>query len=147
MNEMKMNFLSKQENEPFARTALIAFLMPLNPSVEEIMELKTMIAEALTNAMIHGYEGREDGMVEVKVRYDDDGMVDITVSDEGCGIADVELAMQPLYTSKAYLERSGMGMTIMGTFADEFHVESSAGNGCRVHLRKRLHGQCEFAHQ
>lgn len=145
MNEMKLSFLSKQENEPFARTALIAFLMPLNPDVEEIMELKTMIAEALTNAMIHGYEGREDGRVEVRVRYEDSGMVDIIVKDEGCGIADVELAMQPLYTSKAYLERSGMGMTIMSTFADEFHVESSAGAGCVVHLRKQLHGQSEFA--
>ncbi|MCI8539961.1 MAG: anti-sigma F factor [Erysipelotrichaceae bacterium] len=147
MNEMKLSFLSKAENEPFARTALIAFLMPLNPNVEEIMELKTMIAEALTNAMIHGYEGREDGIVEVSVRYDAQAMVEIIVKDCGCGIADVALAMQPLYTSKAYLERSGMGMTIMSTFADEFHVESSAGNGCVVHLRKQLHGQCEHALQ
>jgi len=147
MNEMRMKFLSRLENEPFARTGMIAFLMPLNPSVEEIMELKTMIAEAVTNAMIHGYDGKSDGWVEVSVRYEEDGMVDIIVKDEGCGIDDIVLAMQPLYTTKAYLERSGMGMTIMDTFADEFHVESSVGNGCIVHLRKQLHGQAEYAHQ
>ena len=139
MNEMKLSFLSKAENEPFARTALIAFLMPLNPNVEEIMELKTMIAEALTNAMIHGYEGREDGIVEVSVRYDAQAMVEIIVKDCGCGIADVALAMQPLYTSKAYLERSGMGMTIMSTFADEFHVTSTPGKGTAISIKKILH--------
>lgn len=143
---MTLRFLSNPVNEPFARTSIVAFLMPLNPSVEEIMEIKTMIAEAVTNAMIHGYEGQEDGWIEIKVAYDEAGMLDLTVKDEGCGIEDIELAMQPLYTSKAYLERSGMGMTIMDTFADDFQVNSSAGNGCIVQMRKQLHGQTETAH-
>lgn len=146
MNEMTLRFLSNPVNEPFARTSIVAFLMPLNPSVEEIMEIKTMIAEAVTNAMIHGYEGHEDGWIEIKAAYDEAGMLDLTVKDEGCGIEDIELAMQPLYTSKAYLERSGMGMTIMDTFADDFQVNSSAGNGCIVQMRKQLHGQTETAH-
>ncbi len=143
---MTMRFLSKAENEPFARTGIVAFLMPLNPSVEEIMEIKTMSAEAITNAIIHGYEGNEDGWIEVRAAYDENGMIDLIVKDEGCGIVDLDLAMQPLYTSKAYLERSGMGMTIMETFADDFHVDSSEGNGCIVHMRKQLHGQTENAH-
>lgn len=146
MNEMTLRFLSNPVNEPFARTSIVAFLMPLNPSVEEIMEIKTMIAEAVTNAMIHGYEGNEDGWIEIRAAYDEAGMLDLTVKDEGCGIEDIELAMQPLYTSKAYLERSGMGMTIMDTFADDFQVNSSAGNGCIVQMRKQLHGQTETAH-
>ncbi|MCI8851692.1 MAG: anti-sigma F factor [Erysipelotrichaceae bacterium] len=146
MNEMTLRFFSKPVNEPFARTSIVAFLMPLNPSVEEIMEIKTMVAEAVTNAMIHGYEGREDGIIEIKAAYDENSTLTLTVQDEGCGIADIELAMQPLYTSKAYLERSGMGMTIMDTFADDFKVNSSEGNGCIVQMRKQLHGQTEPAH-
>ena len=146
MNEMTLRFLSNPVNEPFARTSIVAFLMPLNPSVEEIMEIKTMIAEAVTNAMIHGYEGHEDGWIEIKAVYDEAGILDLTIKDEGCGIEDFELAMQPLYTSKAYLERSGMGMTIMDTFADDFKVNSSEGNGCIVQMRKQLHGQTEPAH-
>ncbi len=142
-----MRFLSRVENEPFARTSIVAFLMPLNPSMEEVMEIKTMIAEAVTNAIIHGYDGKDDGWVEISVHYDQDHMIDIVVKDEGCGIADLSLAMQPLYTTKAHLERSGMGMTIMSTFADDFHVESSVDKGCVVHLRKQLHEQTETAHQ
>lgn len=143
---MTLRFLSNPVNEPFARTSIVAFLMPLNPSVEEIMEIKTMIAEAVTNAMIHGYEGHEDGWIEIKAVYDEAGILDLTIKDEGCGIEDIELAMQPLYASKAYLERSGMGMTIMDTFADDFKVNSSEGNGCIVQMRKQLHGQTEPAH-
>ena len=143
---MTLRFLSNPVNEPFARTSIVAFLMPLNPSVEEIMEIKTMIAEAVTNAMIPGYEGHEDGWIEIKAVYDEARKQEQTIKDEGCGIEDIELAMQPLYTSKAYLERSGMGMTIMDTFADDFKVNSSEGNGCIVQMRKQLHGQTEPAH-
>lgn len=147
MNEMTLRFLSRLENEPFARTSIIAFLMPLNPNVDEVMEIKTMVAEAITNAMIHGYDGRMDGWVEVSVAYDEARSIVISVKDEGCGIADIDLAMQPLYTTKGHLERSGMGMTIMNTFADEFHVESTQGKGCTLTLRKTLHGECEHVHE
>lgn len=146
MNQMNMRFLSRVENEPFARTSIVAFLMPLNPSMEEVMEIKTIIAEAVTNAIIHGYDGKDDGWVEIQVSYDQERIIDITVKDEGCGIADIALAMQPLYTTKAHLERSGMGMTIMSTFADDFDVVSSTGKGCVVHLRKQLHEQTTNAH-
>lgn len=141
MNEMKLEFLSRLENEAFARTSTVAFLMPLNPSVEEVMEIKTIIAEAVVNAMIHGYDGHDDGWISLCVRYDDAHNVEIEVCDTGCGIEDIDLAMQPLYTTKEHLERSGMGMTIMNTFADEFHIESKTGSGCRVTIRKKLHGQ------
>ena len=143
MNEMTLRFLSKLENEAFARTSTVAFLMPLNPSVEEVMELKTIIAEAVVNAMIHGYDGHDDGWISLRVAYDDTHMVEIEVQDEGCGIGDIDLAMQPLYTTKEHLERSGMGMTIMDTFADHFEVISSEGNGCRITIRKQLHGQLD----
>lgn len=138
---MTLKFLSRLENEAFARTSIVAFLMPLNPSVEEVMEIKTIIAEAVVNAMIHGYDGHDDGWISVSVSYDEEQNVQIVVSDEGCGIEDIDLAMQPLYTTKEHLERSGMGMTIMNTFADDFHVDSRMGNGCKVTIRKQLHGQ------
>lgn len=108
MNRMKLSFCSHLENEAFARTSVIAFLMPLSMSVEEVMEIKTIMAEAIVNAMIHGYEGREDGEVIVSVSYDEQKIVTIIVEDQGCGIPDIDLAMQPLYTSKAHLERSGI---------------------------------------
>lgn len=141
MNEMTLRFLSHLENEAFARTSAIAFLMPLNPSVEEVMEIKTMLAEAVVNAMIHGYDGRIDGWITLHVRYDENHMIEIEVRDDGCGIVDIPLAMQPLYTTKQHLERSGMGMTIMDTFADDLQIDSKEGEGCRVTIRKQLHEQ------
>lgn len=138
MNEMTLIFKSCLENEAFARTSATAFLMPLNPNVEELMEIKTILAEAVVNCMIHGYEGSEDGNITVHIRYEGN-MVDICVRDEGCGIEDIDLAMQPLYTTKEHLERSGMGMTIMATFADEFHVTSTPGKGTAISIKKILH--------
>lgn len=138
MNEMTLLFKSHLENEAFARTSAVAFLMPLNPSVEDIMEMKTMMAEAIVNCMIHGYEGDEEGMIRLHIMYEE-REVSITISDEGCGIEDVDLAMQPLYTTKEHLERSGMGMTIMQTFADEFHVTSTLGKGTTISIKKTLH--------
>ena len=131
MNRMKLSFCSHLENEAFARTSVIAFLMPLSMSVEEVMEIKTIMAEAIVNAMIHGYEGREDGEVIVSVSYDEQKTVTIIVED---------LAMQPLYTSTAHLERSGMGMSIMSAFADEFYVNSKVDCGTTVTIIKQIHG-------
>lgn len=141
MNEMTLCFMSRLENEAFARTSAVAFLMPLNPNVEEVMEIKTMIAEAVVNAMIHGYDGNKDGLITMKIRYDEQRCIEISVSDDGVGIDDIDLAMQPLYTTKEHLERSGMGMTIMNTFADSFEVVSKVGEGCCVSIRKQLHEQ------
>lgn len=140
MNKMKMEFVSRLENEAFARTSTVAFLMPLDLPMEEIMEIKTILAEAVVNAMIHGYESREDGMILLEVSYDED-YIYLHIQDQGVGIDDIDQAMQPMFTSKRYLERSGMGMTIMKTFADEFSVVSEAGKGCDLHIKKKItHG-------
>ena len=143
MNKMRLIFDSKLENESFARTSTVAFLMPLDLAMEQLMEIKTILAEAVVNAMIHGYEGKEDGEIIVEVSYDEE-FIYVHVRDEGVGIEDITKAMQPMYTSKQYLERSGMGMTIMKTFADEFYVESTLGKGCDLHIKKKiLHGSQE----
>ena len=137
---MKMEFDSRLENEAFARTSVVAFLMPLDLSMEEIIEIKTILAEAVVNAMIHGYDSRDDGLITLEASYDDD-YVYLHIHDNGEGINDIEQAMQPMYTSKKYMERSGMGMTIMKTFADEFQIESECGKGCDIHIKKKIsHG-------
>lgn len=140
MNKMKLEFYSQLENEAFARTSVVAFLMPLDLPMEDVMEIKTILAEAVVNAMIHGYENVEDGIILLEVSYDEH-YIYIHVKDEGCGIDDIQKAMEPMYTSKEYLERSGMGMTIMQTFADEFHIHSEVGKGCDLQIKKKIrHG-------
>ena len=138
MNRMTLSFDAKLENEAFARTSAVAFLMPLNPTVDEIMEIKTILAEAVVNCMIHGYQGREEGQVRVSVSYDETHRVMIEVQDSGVGIEDITLARQPLYTTRADMERSGMGMTIMESFSDEFEICSHPGEGTTVRLVKQL---------
>lgn len=138
MNRMTLSFDAKLENEAFARTSAVAFLMSLNPTVDEIMEIKTILAEAVVNCMIHGYQGREEGQVQVSVSYDETHRVTIEVQDSGVGIEDITLARQPLYTTRADLERSGMGMTIMESFSDEFEICSHPGEGTTVRLVKQL---------
>ena len=138
MNRMTLSFDAKLENEAFARTSAVAFLMPLNPTVDEIMEIKTILAEAVVNCMIHGYQGREEGQVRVSVSYDETHRVMIEVQDSGVGIEDITLARQPLYTTRADLERTGMGMTIMESFSDEFEICSHPGEGTTVRLVKQL---------
>lgn len=146
MNNMNLRFVSRLENEAFARTSVVAFLMPLNLPMDAVMEIKTMLAEAVVNAMIHGYENNEEGIIEVNVTYDEED-INIVVKDEGCGIDNLELAMQPLYTSKEHLERSGMGMTIMQTFADDFHIASEKGKGTCVTIKKRMYHGTEQGEQ
>lgn len=137
MNRMKIEFDSKLENEAFARTAGIAFLMPYHLSMDEIMEIKTILAEAIVNCMIHGYE-KKQGRITLIMEVDDERVVAITVIDEGKGIEDIALAMQPMYTTRQDLERSGMGMTIMENFADEFYVQSKVNEGTKVVCKKKL---------
>lgn len=141
MNTMKLEFKSRLENEAFARTSAVAFLMPMNLDMESIMEIKTMLAEAIVNAMIHGYDSREDETIVLCISYDEETIY-MSISDNGCGIDDLAQALQPMYTSKQHMERSGMGMTIMQTFADEFHIDSQQGMGTVVTIRKRIrHGK------
>lgn len=139
MNKMSCKFKSKPENEAFARTIAMSFLLPLNASMEEMMEIRTLVSEAVTNAIIHGYEGNPEKMVKLEIGYDKNALVTIIVSDKGKGIENIALAMEPLYTSKQSSERSGMGMTIMKTFSDSFDVISSENEGCTIVIQKQLY--------
>jgi stage II sporulation protein AB (anti-sigma F factor) len=136
-NFMQLRFASKSENESFARVAVAAFVSQLDPTMEELTDIKTVVSEAVTNAIIHGYDGNPDGIVVIEAVIDGD-TVSITVEDQGKGIEDLELARQPLYTSKPELERSGMGFTIMENFMDEVAVVSEPNQGTKVAMRKRI---------
>lgn len=136
-NEMKLTFSARSENEAFARIAVAAFVSQLDPTLEELNDLKTAVSEAVTNAIIHGYDSDAAKQVTIEASIDRD-MVRISIQDEGNGIEDVELARQPLYTSKPELERSGMGFTIMENFMDRFEVTSAVGGGTRVDMQKRI---------
>jgi stage II sporulation protein AB (anti-sigma F factor) len=136
-NYMKLTFASRSENEAFARITVAAFVSQLDPTMEQLDEIKTVVSEAVTNAIIHGYNGSVVGIVTVETEIDGD-MVSISISDEGKGIEDLELARQPLFTSRPELERSGMGFTIMENFMDHFDVMSSEGNGTVLRMKKRI---------
>ena len=133
-NEMKLEFLSKSANEAFARIAVAAFASQLDPTIEEIADIKTAVSEAVTNSIIHGYENRE-GIVKIHCMLKDNNII-IEISDTGIGIEDINIAKEPLYTSKPNLERSGMGFTIMQSFMDELNVESVLNLGTKVTMRK-----------
>lgn len=135
-NRMTLKIPSKSENERFARTVCAAFLLDLDPTLEEISEIKTAVSEAVTNAVIHGYNC---GDGEILIEGETVGRtVTYTVTDNGCGIADIEKAREPLYTGKPESERSGMGFSIMEAFTDELRVVSKPGNGTTVTMVKRL---------
>lgn len=133
-NIMKLEFANKSSNENLARLAAAAFVTPLDPTCEELSEIKTAISEAVTNAIIHGYEDSL-GMVRLDGKIFGN-IVEFTVSDKGCGIADVSKAMEPLYTGKPELERSGLGFTIMESFMDKIEVKSTLGIGTVVKMKK-----------
>lgn len=135
-NEMKLEFLSKSNNEAFARITVAAFASQLDPTVEELADIKTAVSEAVTNCIIHGYENTE-GIIKIVARIFANS-IQIEISDTGKGIENVDLAKQPLYTSKGDLERSGMGFTIMESFMDEMQVESVLGLGTKVTMKKLI---------
>jgi len=134
---MELHFLSQSQNESFARAVAAAFAVQLNPTIEELSDIRTSVSEAVTNAIIHGYENRRDGIVILACDIEENAFV-ATVSDEGCGIADVELAMRPFYTTKPELERSGMGFAVMEAFCEEVRVDSAPGRGTTVVLKKEI---------
>ena len=139
-NEMKIEFLSKSKNEAFARIAVAAFIAQLDPTVEEVADIKTAVSEAVTNAIIHGYE-EKIGIVKLicKIAQNE---VFIEISDSGKGIENIEEAKQPLFTTKSNLERSGMGFTIMESFMDSIEVQSIVGLGTKIIMTKTI-GQRE----
>ncbi len=138
-NEVRVEFGAVSENESFARMAVAAFITPLNPTLEELADVKTAVSEAVTNAIIHGYENRGDRndkiLMDCVLRGD---VLEIEISDRGVGIEDVSAAMQPLYTSKPELERSGMGFAFMEAFTDNLEVRSEPGCGTNVRMCKKI---------
>lgn len=135
-NSMELIFDSKSENESFARVVVAAFCTRLDPTVEEIADIKTAVSEAVTNCVVHGYEGGE-GRITLKCQIVDN-QVTIMVHDDGVGIDDINQAMEPLYTSKPELERSGMGFSFMEAFMDELEVKSGRNGGTTVIMKKRI---------
>lgn len=135
-NEMETSFLSVAENEAFARVVIAAFAVQLSPTMTEIADVKTAVSEAVTNAIVHGYEGMR-GMVTMKARIDGQ-LLSIEIADRGKGIPNVEQAMEPFYTTHPEQERSGMGFAVMQTFMDDVEVHSVPGSGTIVILRKRI---------
>jgi stage II sporulation protein AB (anti-sigma F factor) len=133
-NKMKIEFLSKSQNESFARVAVAAFASQLDPTIEEISDVKTAVSEAVTNAIIHGYNNEEE-MITIEAIIDGTQLT-VIISDEGSGIENLEMAMQPLFTSRPDLERSGMGFTVMETFMDSLEVKSEKGKGTSIILKK-----------
>jgi len=136
-NQMSLQFSALSQNESFARVTVAAFIAQLDPTMDELTEIKTVVSEAVTNSIIHGYENDPNGIVYINVTIED-SLIDITIKDEGIGILDVEEARQPLFTTKPDLERSGMGFTIMENFMDEVEVLTQPGKGTEVRLRKHL---------
>lgn len=136
-NKVKIEFESKSQNEGFARVAVSAFVSQLDPTLDEISDVKTAVSEAVTNSIIHGYEGKEDEKVVIEAEISGKE-VTIIISDNGRGIEDVEKAKEPLYTSRPDLERSGMGFTVMETFMDSMEVFSVKGEGTKVVLKKKF---------
>lgn len=135
-NSMEISFKSKSENEAFARVVVAAFASQLDPTINELADIKTAVSEAVTNAIIHGYndEGKD---VVIKSEIDGNTIM-ISVEDSGVGIDDIDLATQPLYTSKPELERSGMGFTVMESFMDQINVDSQNGIGTKVTMVKTI---------
>ena len=131
-NKVKVEFLAKSENESFARIAVAAFVAQLDPTVDELADIKTAVSEAVTNSIIHGYQNDQ---TKVGLLNDE---IEIVVIDKGVGIEDIETAKEPLYTSRPELERSGMGFTVMETFMDSLVVESAKDFGTKVIMKKKI---------
>ena len=135
-NEMKLEFVSKSNNEAFERIAVAAFVSQLDPTIEELADIKTAVSEAVTNCIIHGYEN-SSGIIKIISKIFAN-TIEIEISDTGKGIENIELARKPLYTSKSNLERSCMGFTIMESFMDEVNIESVVGLGTKITMKKLI---------
>lgn len=137
-NKMTVQFSAIGSNEAFARAAAAAFVAGLDPTVEELTEIKTGVSEAVSNSIIHGYKEDPEGIVELECRVYSDRKVVLVVRDWGIGIEDVEKAREPMFTTGEAEERSGMGFTVMESFMDRVDVESEAGEGTTVTMVKQL---------
>jgi len=135
---MELTFLSVSENESFARSTVAAFITQLDPTLDEINEIKTVVSEAVTNAIIHGYEGRKDQYITIKCKIEENNEIEVSIQDQGVGMDNIAKAIEPLYTSKPHLERSGMGFTIMESFMDAIQIDSSLEKGTTITVKKQL---------
>lgn len=137
LNQVKITFASRSVNEGFARAALAAFLVQLDPTVPQLADLKTAVSEAVTNCIVHAYPDAI-GPITMTAGLYEEGLVRITISDRGVGIEDVPRAMEPMYTTGDPSERAGLGFAVMQSFMDKVRVSSTPGKGTRVTLTKRL---------
>jgi stage II sporulation protein AB (anti-sigma F factor) len=135
-NYMHLEFPSRSSNEAFARSAVAAFAAQLDPTLDELGDIKTAVSEAVTNCIVHAYPN-ELGPIIIKAKILGDNVLDITVKDRGCGIADIEQARKPMFTTGGE-ERSGMGITIMESFMTEFRIQSTLHKGTSVHMKRRI---------
>lgn len=136
-NEMKLEFFSRSVNESFARVAVASFVAQLDPTVDEITDIKTAVSEAVTNCIVHAYSDTI-GVIYITARIYESGRVVVTVRDRGCGIEDVEKAMEPLFTTSPGSDRAGLGFTVMQSFMDKLRVKSRIGFGTTVIMEKTL---------
>lgn len=141
-NEMKISFLSKSENESFARISISAFASLTDPTIEDIADIRTAVSEAVTNCIVHAYRGTQ-GIIEITAKILAENELYIRIKDKGCGIPDVKQAMEPLYTSAPFEERAGLGFAVMESFMDKLSVKSRIGKGTIVTMRKKLGGKHE----
>ena len=133
-NYMKLTFLSRSQNESFARSTVACFALQLNPSLAQISDIKTAVSEAVTNSIVHGYSN-EKGLITVEAIIEDN-VLHINVFDDGVGIENLDKALEPFFTTKADEERSGMGFTIMESFMDDVKVISKLGEGTKIYMKK-----------
>ena len=137
LNQVKITFAGRSVNEGFARAALAAFLVQLDPTVPQLADMKTAVSEAVTNCIVHAYPDKI-GPITMTAAIYEGGIVRITITDRGVGIPDIAKAMEPMFTTRPDLERSGMGFAFMEAFMDEVHVESTPGHGTTVSMRKEI---------
>ena len=136
-NKFSMTFEANSENEAFSRNVIASFCIPLNPTLEEISDIKTAVSEAVTNCIVHAYN-EKGGIIEMSAFITSENVLDVTVKDSGVGIPDVQKAIEPFFTTKSETERSGMGFTVMQTFMDSFEVCSKINGGTTVHMSKKI---------
>ncbi len=140
-NEMSISFPSKSCNEAFARSVVTAFVMQLDPTINELSDIKTAVSEAVTNSIVHGYR-KSYGMIYIKGKITDKNKVIIKIRDKGCGIEDVKKAMEPLFTTAPEEERAGLGFAVMQSFCDKVRVKSEVNKGTTITLEKTI-AQCD----
>ncbi len=140
VNYMILKFKSISENESLARCAIASFIEPLSPTLIDIADIKTSVSEAVTNAIIHGYDAKADEIVEMSAVIENETLT-VKIVDQGKGISDIEKARQPMYTTRPELERSGMGFTIMESFMDSVDIISSVDSGTTIVLKKHIHNE------